>query len=247
MLDNHKILHWDSWKRFPHDWAFVRGIHRCPDKSLAIRSFDMFFVVIPNKVLNKLSSDIRWFGTPWRSCDVTVSRKTLIIQCFIVQASKCSVTETRPTQSPWGPLGRRRWGYHRPQTVPPGPRTPDRSHPAWGTWYRLHECTPVTGGSPADWQSCQLNNPCVKRYANILMYTDIRDRYLSIISMLHEEGISQWKLLHMPCLLPLAEAVYIEGILLKGPYLPCVSMAGRALLAGYHRYMHIIHTCLPLK
>ena len=27
----------------------------------------------------------------------------------------------------------------------------------------------------------------------------------------------------------------IEGILPKGPYLPCVSMAGGALLAGYHR------------
>ena len=30
---------------------------------------------------------------------------------------------------------------------------------------------------------------------------------------------------------------FIEGILPKGPYLLCVSMAGRALLAGYHRYM----------
>ena len=29
----------------------------------------------------------------------------------------------------------------------------------------------------------------------------------------------------------------IEGILPKGPYLPCVSMAGRAILAGYHRYV----------
>ena len=29
---------------------------------------------------------------------------------------------------------------------------------------------------------------------------------------------------------------YIEGILSKGPYLPCVSLAGRALLAGYPRY-----------
>ena len=28
---------------------------------------------------------------------------------------------------------------------------------------------------------------------------------------------------------------YYDGILPKGPYLPCVSMAGRALLAGYHR------------
>ena len=29
---------------------------------------------------------------------------------------------------------------------------------------------------------------------------------------------------------------HFEGILPKGPYLPCVSMAGRALLAGYHRF-----------
>ena len=30
---------------------------------------------------------------------------------------------------------------------------------------------------------------------------------------------------------------YVKGILPKGPYLPCVSMAGRALFAGYHRCM----------
>ena len=30
----------------------------------------------------------------------------------------------------------------------------------------------------------------------------------------------------------------IEGILPKGPYLPCVCMAGRSLLAGYPRYDH---------
>ena len=29
----------------------------------------------------------------------------------------------------------------------------------------------------------------------------------------------------------------VKGILPKGPYLPCVSMAGRVLLAGYHRSM----------
>ena len=28
-----------------------------------------------------------------------------------------------------------------------------------------------------------------------------------------------------------------EGILPKGPYLPCVSMAGRDLLAGYPRFV----------
>ena len=31
---------------------------------------------------------------------------------------------------------------------------------------------------------------------------------------------------------------YIEGFLPKGPYLPCVSMAGMAYLAGYHRYWY---------
>ena len=29
---------------------------------------------------------------------------------------------------------------------------------------------------------------------------------------------------------------YTEGILPKGPYLPCISMAGRAFLAGYHQH-----------
>ena len=31
------------------------------------------------------------------------------------------------------------------------------------------------------------------------------------------------------------ELIHNEGILPKGPYRPCVSMAGRALLAGYPR------------
>ena len=32
--------------------------------------------------------------------------------------------------------------------------------------------------------------------------------------------------------------LHIEGILPIGPYRPCLSMAGRALLVGYHWYMH---------
>ena len=35
----------------------------------------------------------------------------------------------------------------------------------------------------------------------------------------------------------IAAVVEFEGILPKGPYLPCVSMAGRALLVGYHRIL----------
>ena len=30
--------------------------------------------------------------------------------------------------------------------------------------------------------------------------------------------------------------MHIDGILQKGPYLPCVNMAARAHLSGYHRY-----------
>ena len=41
----------------------------------------------------------------------------------------------------------------------------------------------------------------------------------------------------LPCLI--TNGLYIEGILPKGPYLPCVSMAGRALLAGYHQYTRL--------
>ena len=46
--------------------------------------------------------------------------------------------------------------------------------------------------------------------------------------------------------IPLGKGIHIEGILPKGPYLPCVSMAGRALLAGYPRYVSIwifVDTC----
>ena len=35
---------------------------------------------------------------------------------------------------------------------------------------------------------------------------------------------------------------YIEGILPKGPYPPCLRMADRALLAGYPIYIPYIHT-----
>ena len=69
--------------------------------------------------------------------------------------------------------------------------------------------------------------------------------------------VTSWSLVcQLPCKLPadgylesltgefthwplgnLIEIVDIEGILPKGPYLPYVSMAGRALLARYHRYV----------
>ena len=39
---------------------------------------------------------------------------------------------------------------------------------------------------------------------------------------------------------------YCEGILPKGLYLPCVSMAGWALLAGYHRFVSRI-VCWPFN
>ena len=41
----------------------------------------------------------------------------------------------------------------------------------------------------------------------------------------------------------LNDTTHIEGILPKGPYLPCVNMAGRALLAGYPRH-DVRFTCI---
>ena len=36
---------------------------------------------------------------------------------------------------------------------------------------------------------------------------------------------------------------HIDGILPKGPYLPCLRMKDRALLAGYHRYCVLLVIC----
>ena len=46
------------------------------------------------------------------------------------------------------------------------------------------------------------------------------------------------KPLAVPMMIQLTDA-YINGILPKGPYPPCLRMADRALLAGYTRYMHL--------
>ena len=58
-----------------------------------------------------------------------------------------------------------------------------------------------------------------------------RQLYGWLLYFLHQcmPGSSSWW--------PLQYHAYIKGILPKGPYLPCVSMAGRALWAGYHRHV----------
>ena len=64
------VVHEDvikTWIRFRHYWPSALISTERP----VIRSFDVFFDVSPNKLLNKQSS-FRWFETPWYSCDVTV-------------------------------------------------------------------------------------------------------------------------------------------------------------------------------
>ena len=61
---------------------------------------------------------------------------------------------------------------------------------------------------------------------------------LSIISSVIE--VANYNLAlkrHIELLDVLLSSLNIEGILPKGPYLQCVSMAGWALLAGYPRYV----------
>ena len=53
----------------------MKGIHQSqidsPYNGSIKRSFDVFFVVRLNNLLNE-QSGYRWFQTPWRSCDVTL-------------------------------------------------------------------------------------------------------------------------------------------------------------------------------
>ena len=70
-----------AWKRLPHNWPFVKGIHwsltNSPQKGLVMRRLDISFVVSLSTVSNNQSVRI-WFGTPSRSCAVTA---ILIIVC----------------------------------------------------------------------------------------------------------------------------------------------------------------------
>ena len=57
-----------------------------------------------------------------------------------------------------------------------------------------------------------------------LMWYVCEESYIRLTSRKHHDFSNHWQ---------------FEGILPKGPYLPCVSMAGRALLAGYHRFIRL--------
>ena len=52
------------WKRFPHHWAFVRGIYLSPvdspHKGPVIRGFDISFDVGLNKLLNNNRQQVNW-------------------------------------------------------------------------------------------------------------------------------------------------------------------------------------------
>ena len=61
--------------------------------------------------------------------------------------------------------------------------------------------------------------------------TPLQPRLAIIITMDHVRPCR-----FMPALLVVL-CQYFEGLLPKGPYLPCLSMASRALLAGYHRFL----------
>ena len=63
-----------TWKWCSHYWPFVRGIYQSlvdsPYKRPVMWSFDIFFFVTLNKLLNKLSA-CQWFEIPWCSSDIT--------------------------------------------------------------------------------------------------------------------------------------------------------------------------------
>ena len=60
-----------------------------------------------------------------------------------------------------------------------------------------------------------------------------------IICSLHINNSIQLLIHAWLCETDVKGGAYIDCILLKGPYPPCLRMADRALLAGYHRYMEV--------
>ena len=64
---------------------------------------------------------------------------------------------------------------------------------------------------------CSSNSPTVANYMKLLLAQCLHERGTCVVRSKYSTDSK------------------FEGILPKGPYLPCVSMAGRALLAGYHR------------
>ena len=71
----------------------------------------------------------------------------------------------------------------------------------------------------------------------IIFWGILHNWLLNLVSMVLFISVSYtWNWLRNGVIWPLSVSSWphIEGILRKGPYLPCVSMAGRALLAGYH-------------
>ena len=64
--------------------------------------------------------------------------------------------------------------------------------------------------------------------------------YSKMPTIYHKEIIAFRNKIAENCIFEWSRCPYIEGVLPKGSYLPCVSMAGRTLLAGHHR-----HACIP--
>ena len=67
--------HYDvmTWKRFPRNWPFVRGMHRSlvdsPHKGPVMWGFDVYFAVSLNKLLNKWTR-CRWIEMYWCSLNI---------------------------------------------------------------------------------------------------------------------------------------------------------------------------------
>ena len=71
-----KMVHHNAmtWRRLANYWPYVRGNnHGSPMGSIHIGPVQTWCFFSLKIMLNKQSS-CRWFGTPWRSCDVAVMK-----------------------------------------------------------------------------------------------------------------------------------------------------------------------------
>ena len=108
--------------------------------------------------------------------------------------------------------------------------------------WKNESCIPVTsqalGESPPRWKAAyDWSNPIGHAPTDFISWKEndtgisfTETRWWDCLILVHNGNPYTGKMAPFYWIRP-----QVEGILPKGPYLPCVSMAGRALLAGYHR------------
>ena len=97
-----------TWEHFPHYWLLVRGVMRSPVNSPheepVMQSFEVYQMLVPNKLFNKQTELMIWDAMPlvWRQCNVW--RKAVLLLLYFSLFLHLLTRENysaAPTRSPY--------------------------------------------------------------------------------------------------------------------------------------------------